>query len=100
MGAKLKSIGPAVERAIRRNITKCIPVPTLRAISRLPAELFMTFSIGTRELKTARGRTMPPTVHLSDIRCKCFPYCLAMGAKHIDKGAMNVRTNEDVSIGY
>jgi len=24
--------------------------------------------------KTARDRTMPPLLHLSDIRCKCFPY--------------------------
>jgi len=28
----------------------------------------------TRELKTTCGHVVPPPVHLSDIRCKCFPY--------------------------
>jgi len=28
---------------------------------------------GTEELKTVRGHMIPPPLHLSEIRCKCFP---------------------------
>jgi len=40
----------------------------------------------TKDLKTAHGHMMPPTLHLSDIRCKCFPYRRCHGKQ---QGAMN-----------
>ena len=45
----------------------------------------------TRELQTARGHTMPPPLHLSDIRYKYFSYRRSYDK---EKGAMNERTSE------
>ena len=34
-----------------------------------------------RKLETARGHTMPPPLHLSNIRCKCFRIGVAMTSR-------------------
>jgi len=40
---------------------------------------------------------MPPPLHLSEIRCKCFPFRRCHGKQ---KGAMNERANEGVCVDY
>jgi len=50
----------------------------------------------TRELKTSRGHMAPPPLHLSDIRCKCFPYRRCHGKQ---KTIVHGQTNEAVCDG-
>jgi len=47
----------------------------------------------TKELKIARGHMMPPSLHLSDIRRKYFPY---RRCRSKQKAVMNERANESV----
>ena len=51
-------------------------------------------------LKSARSHMMPPPLHLSNIRCKGFPY-LRCHDKQLTllKGAVNERTNEAAYVG-
>ena len=59
----------------------------------------MLNTVETRELKTARCHIMPPPLHLSDIRCKCFPYWHCHGKQiTLLKGAMKERMNEGVCV--
>ena len=52
--------------------------------------------VDTRELKGARGHMTPPPLHLSNIRCKCFPF---RSCRDKQKSAMNERTNEGFCVG-
>jgi len=48
---------------------------------------------------TARGHVMPPPLHLSDVRCKYFPYRSHRGKQiTLLKGAMDERTNERMKV--
>jgi len=49
-----------------------------------------------RELKMARCHMMSPPLHLSDIRCTCFPSRSCHGKQ---KAVMNERPNESVYVG-
>jgi len=53
----------------------------------------------SRDSKTAFGHTMPPPLHLSEIRCKCFS-CRRCHGKQITllKGAVNEQTHERVYV--
>jgi len=54
------------------------------------------YRVKLESYKNARGHMMPPPLHLSDIRCKCFPIpALPWQAK----GAKNERTNKGVYVG-
>ena len=49
----------------------------------------------TKQLKNARYHSIPPPLHLSDIRCKCFPYRRCQDKR---KDAVNEQTNEGVYV--
>jgi len=66
----------------------------MQILSKISSRKFLI--ILTRDLKTLRGHMMPPPLHLSDIRCKCFQYRRCHGKQ---KSTVDEQTNEGVSVG-